>query len=354
MCNILPKDLRTKTAKVVKEILAGTSIKLPTSMKHAHKLAMDLKEIMKNEYLRWSMPYAAADIKAIAKDMATAFASIAEVVREDAANLTETEDKDKDRAQTDAEFYTMVGDVLTQLQADDTATAKLVEVLNRAKMADLREPAGMRMGEAGEAPSNDEMCVSFVSQIMQDLYRDKDEDKDKGKFRPMILGTPMIWRAEDQTVTRGNYCPISDQWYWTKVAKCSCPMTKDSCPMVPPIRLGGGGRPDYGGGWNNTGNHGNWTGNGGNRTGGNNRNSGYTTSAANSGRGRGSGGFPLTDDFGSGDFEGSGSGSGSGRRGERPERGNGSESGNGGNRGSGNGNRNDNGNDSGNRRRRNN
>lgn len=76
----------------------------------------------------------------------------------------------------------------------------------------------MMGGVLGDSPSTEDLCLVYSSYIQQQASM-----KDKVRTKVMIPLT--VWKKKEEGIFKVELCPFSGQWFWNKVAVCSC---KDS------------------------------------------------------------------------------------------------------------------------------
>ena len=87
-------------------------------------------------------------------------------------------------------------------------------------MVILKRPLPSLTGVPGPQPSPTDLCLPFSS------YSLDQEDQTEGVRRK--LEPPTVWRTKGQTVYKAEFDRVTNSWFWSAVAKCSCPKTSCS------------------------------------------------------------------------------------------------------------------------------
>jgi len=89
------------------------------------------------------------------------------------------------------------------------------------ELAVLKKPSPILTGVEGPPPSLDSQCLAFASHFLAQ------ETKDEGNTGTK-LGSPTTWITKDSTIYKAELCPLTNKWFWTSVAKCSCSHHKEN------------------------------------------------------------------------------------------------------------------------------
>ena len=76
-------------------------------------------------------------------------------------------------------------------------------------------------GDPGPAPSMETLCELYARYTME---KTKEGQKQKK------LEIPTVWLEKRSVIYKGELCPMTRKWFWTSVARCSCPA--DMCPAA--------------------------------------------------------------------------------------------------------------------------
>ena len=98
----------------------------------------------------------------------------------------------------------------------------------------FKKPMPMMTGVPGPSPTEKSLCLSYSAHSVA-------EENGRREARK-ALEPPTVWLTKASTVYKAEFCRLTNRWFWTSVAKCSC--TRDSCPRKPKRAHTG-----EGGGW---------------------------------------------------------------------------------------------------------
>ena len=82
-----------------------------------------------------------------------------------------------------------------------------------SEMAFLKKDLVMLSGELGPPPEGQLLCESYVSSRLAG---------DGG-------GAERLWLRRAGAVMRGEWCPLTGAWYWTRLALCGCSSSQQKC-----------------------------------------------------------------------------------------------------------------------------
>ena len=95
----------------------------------------------------------------------------------------------------------------------------------------FKKPMPMLTGVPGPAPTKKSLCLSYSAHSVAE---------ENGRSEPRVsLEPPTVWVTKASTVFKAEFCQLTNRWFWTSVAKCSC--ARDSCPRKRKRAHTGGG-----------------------------------------------------------------------------------------------------------------
>merc|ERR1712192_2536 len=95
----------------------------------------------------------------------------------------------------------------------------------------FKKPMPMLTGVPGPSPTKKSLCLSYSAHSVA-------EENGRRGAR-VSLEPPTVWMSKASTVYKAEFCQLTNRWFWTSVAKCSC--ARDSCPRKPKRAHSGGG-----------------------------------------------------------------------------------------------------------------
>ena len=95
----------------------------------------------------------------------------------------------------------------------------------------FKKPMPMLTGVPGPSPTKKSLCLSYSAHSVA-------EENGRSEAR-VSLEPPTVWMTKASTVYKAEFCQLTNRWFWTSVAKCSC--ARDSCPRKPKRAHAGGG-----------------------------------------------------------------------------------------------------------------
>jgi len=144
-------------------------------------------------------------------------------VTEDALNETFAQIDDKisnKTASNDTEERRVWGWVKNiQGAFDNEVKQNITKMLKRTQgVMMMGKSLPMMGGFLGDSPSTEDLCLVYSSYIQQQASM-------KDKVRTKVMIPPTVWKKKEEGIFKVELCPFSGQWFWNKVAVCSC---KDS------------------------------------------------------------------------------------------------------------------------------
>ena len=79
-----------------------------------------------------------------------------------------------------------------------------------SEMAVLKKDLVMLAGEMGPPPDGELLCESYVKSLLAGAGG----------------GGERVWLRRGGAVMRGEWCPLTGTWYWTRLALCGCSQQK--------------------------------------------------------------------------------------------------------------------------------
>lgn len=98
----------------------------------------------------------------------------------------------------------------------------------------MKKPLPMLTGEPGPQPQTDRFCLSYASHSVNQ------EMKSSARAE---LEVPTVWVTKASTIYKVEFCDMTNRWFWTPVAKCSC--TKNTCGRGPKRAHSGKGKEQW-------------------------------------------------------------------------------------------------------------
>merc|ERR1712130_333230 len=106
----------------------------------------------------------------------------------------------------------------------------------------FKKPMPMLTGVPGPYPTKKSLCLSYSAHSVA-------EENGRREAR-VSLEPPTVWTTKASTVYKAEFCQLTNRWFWTSVAKCSC--ARDSCPRkrkeLTPVEVQDGWRGGKGNG----------------------------------------------------------------------------------------------------------
>ena len=97
-------------------------------------------------------------------------------------------------------------------------------------------------GEFGGTPDTENLCKLYIGQAIAKEYARSKAAKDNGRMLERIRAAkmPTVWSAKNNVISRAQFCPLTNAWFWSQVAKCSCG-GEQQCPAKSGVGEAGGG-----------------------------------------------------------------------------------------------------------------
>jgi len=86
------------------------------------------------------------------------------------------------------------------------------------EMVILKKGMAMMTGVPGPPPDSDSLCKIYAGYVL--------DNSAKGGKRSK-LDIPTAWVEKTGVIYKGELCPLSRRWFWTSIARCTCP--QDMC-----------------------------------------------------------------------------------------------------------------------------
>jgi len=116
---------------------------------------------------------------------------------------------------------------LIQSTFDDEIKQNLTNMMKKIQGIKIMGKSMPRMsGSLGDGPTADDLCLAYSSFIQYQQRASAGGAKDK--LRAKIEMPPTVWNKKGQGIFKVELCPLSGEWFWSKVAACAC---KDSFDM---------------------------------------------------------------------------------------------------------------------------
>lgn len=207
ICSKLPMDFKERIREILMMILKKD---IPTSLfeidwetigENVERSGV-FKEVANIAMTKIMLPLEASDITEMMKPLRELWTTIEK-------NETSTENKKvlklvsafMDAVNTE-EVHENVADIARDVQ----------------EMVILKKSMAIMTGVPGPSPDRDSLCQLYARFAL--------ENSGKGGTRTK-LEIPTAWLEKGGVIYKGELCPLSQKWFWTSVARCTCP--KDMC-----------------------------------------------------------------------------------------------------------------------------
>jgi len=207
LCSKLPMHFKEKIREILMMILKND---IPTSLFEIEweeigdriDRAGFFKKVAKVAMSKAMLPIEVSDVKDIMSPINNMWKEV---------ERNETSSKNK-------RILKLVSALINALNADDVQENIADIARSVQEMVIMKKGMALLTGVPGPAPESKTFCQLYARYAL--------ESSMKGGKRAR-LEMPTAWLEKEGVIYKGEMCPLTKKWFWTSVARCSCP--RDMC-----------------------------------------------------------------------------------------------------------------------------